>query len=137
MNAITRDFPPGGLRVSDADRDGALAELSEHLQAGRLTAEEFDQRSGQALRARTGGQLADLFTDLPVSDRAAGPASGADIRGRRWPLPISALRAALVVACLAVLATAIAGLGSHGLPAIVPVLALFLIIRRLTRRSIG
>jgi hypothetical protein len=74
----TRDYPPGDLRVSDADRDRALSELSEAFQVGRITAGEFDQRSGQALRARTGKELTGLLADLPLdrapAARAAGPA---------------------------------------------------------------
>ena len=35
MSTATKDSPSGGLRVSDADRDRAIAELSEHFQAGR------------------------------------------------------------------------------------------------------
>jgi hypothetical protein len=60
-----RDYPAGDLRVSDADRDRALSELSEAFQAGRITASEFDQRSGQALAARTGKELTTLLADLP------------------------------------------------------------------------
>jgi hypothetical protein len=69
MNTAARDYPAGDLRVSDAERDGALRELSEAFQAGRITAGEFDQRSGQALGARTGKELASLLADLPC-DRA-------------------------------------------------------------------
>jgi hypothetical protein len=69
MNTATRDFPDGDLRVSDADRDRALRELSEAFQAGRITADELDQRSGQALGARTGKELTALVADLP-RDRA-------------------------------------------------------------------
>ena len=47
MSTATKDYPSGGLRVSDADRDRAIAELSEHFQAGRLTAEELAARSGR------------------------------------------------------------------------------------------
>ena len=65
MDETGRGFPPGDLRVSDADRDRALAELSEAFQVGRLTAGEFDQRSGQALRSRTGSELTGLLADLP------------------------------------------------------------------------
>ena len=54
MSTQARGFPSGEMRASDADRDLALAELSEHFQTGRLTQEEFDERSGRALRARTG-----------------------------------------------------------------------------------
>ena len=45
--------PVGGLRVCDADRDRAPRELSEAFGAGRITAGEFDQRSEQALGARS------------------------------------------------------------------------------------
>ena len=76
MNTATSDYPAGDLRVSDADRDRALGELSEAFQAGRLTAGEFDQRSGQALGARTGKELTVLLADLPF-DRA-----GADTTAR-------------------------------------------------------
>jgi len=54
MNTALRDYPVGELRVSDADRDRALRELSDAFQAGRITTDEFNQRSGQALVARTG-----------------------------------------------------------------------------------
>jgi hypothetical protein len=70
---MTRNFPTGDLRVSDAERDAALAELSEHFQAGRLTQEEFDERSGRALSARTGNDLRELFTDLPAPGEPTGP----------------------------------------------------------------
>lgn len=70
MEAVTvdtpeRDFPQGAIRVSDAERDATVAELSQHYQQGRLTAEEFDERSAQALAAKTGDQLHALFVDLP------------------------------------------------------------------------
>ncbi len=65
MDTGIRGFPRGDLRVSDGERDQAVAELSEHFQAGRLTQDEFDDRSGRALQARTGGDLDGLFTDLP------------------------------------------------------------------------
>jgi hypothetical protein len=61
------NYPPGHIRVSDADRDRALSELSVAFQAGRITADEFDQRSGRALAARTGKELTALLADLPVA----------------------------------------------------------------------
>lgn len=71
MDGVGRGFPSGDLRVSDADRDRALSELSEAFEVGRLTADEFDQRSGQALRARTGRELTVLVGDLPVDGSPA------------------------------------------------------------------
>src|SRR6266487_6615703 len=64
MSTATRDYPSSRLRVSDADRDRAIAELSEHYQAGRLTTEELEDRTGRALQARTSADLAALFSDL-------------------------------------------------------------------------
>lgn len=73
----SRNYPPGDQRVSDAHRDHAVSELSEAFQAGRITADELEQRSGRALSARTGKDLTDLFTDLqkdnvPAARTAAG-----------------------------------------------------------------
>jgi hypothetical protein len=67
------NYPSGEFRVSDADRDRALSELSEAFQAGRITADEFDQRSEHALRARTGNELTALLADLPVANVPATP----------------------------------------------------------------
>jgi hypothetical protein len=71
MNTAAGDYPAGSLRVSDADRDRALSELSEAFQAGRITAGEFDERSGQALSARTGRDLTALLADLSLDRPAA------------------------------------------------------------------
>ena len=59
------------IRIGDAERDRAIASLGEHFAAGRLTAEEFDQRTDQALQARFNADLEPLFVDLP---RTAEPA---------------------------------------------------------------
>jgi Domain of unknown function (DUF1707) len=72
MDRDPRDFPPGDLRVSDAERDLAASELSRAFQVGRLTADEFEQRSTQAFAARTGKELTALLADLPVEDTPAG-----------------------------------------------------------------
>jgi DUF1707 SHOCT-like domain len=53
------------LRVSDAERDAAMAELGDHFQAGRLDSEEFSERLEAAASARTRGDLDRLMTDLP------------------------------------------------------------------------
>ena len=64
-------FPPGDLRVSDAERELAVSELSRAFQVGRLTTEEFQQRSEQAFAARTGNELTALLADLPVEREPA------------------------------------------------------------------
>ena len=71
MNGTTTSpYPPGDMRVSDADRDRAVSELTAAYQAPLLRHEEFDERSTKALHAATGKELTDLLTDLPA-DRAA------------------------------------------------------------------
>ena len=62
------------MRASDADRDAVLSDLSENFQAGRLTPEEFEDRTGRALAARTWGELKDLLRDLPGT--LPGPQAG-------------------------------------------------------------
>jgi hypothetical protein len=52
-------------RVSDADREGTVASLRDHLLAGRLTLEEFSERVEIAYRARVGHELARAREDLP------------------------------------------------------------------------
>lgn len=59
------------IRVSDADRELAVASLREHLLAGRLTLDEFSERVEDALRARVGGDLARIQEDLPAVSPAA------------------------------------------------------------------
>ena len=72
MNATSGNYPSAQMpsaqmKASDADRDAVLSDLSGHFQAGRLTTEEFEDRSGQALSARTWGELRNLLQDLPTS----------------------------------------------------------------------
>jgi len=55
------------IRIGDTERDRAIASLGDHFAAGRLTAEEFDQRTDQALKARFNEDLEPLFADLPRS----------------------------------------------------------------------
>jgi hypothetical protein len=62
---------PGQIRVSDADRERLVEELHEHTVAGRLTAEEYEERIGAVYAARTRSELDALRGDLPVSTVAA------------------------------------------------------------------
>jgi hypothetical protein len=58
---------PSRLRVADSDREQLVQELHEHAVAGRLTAEELEERIGGAYRATTRADLDALREDLPVS----------------------------------------------------------------------
>ena len=68
-----RDPAPGGLLISDADRDQLSAVLSEHMVEGRLTADELDQRVGQLLESRTRAQAAAVMAGLPALDAPERP----------------------------------------------------------------
>ena len=67
MGGSTADTPttPEHLRASDAERDHAVSELRNEFAEGRLSHETFMYRMQSALDARSRGQLAGLFTDLP------------------------------------------------------------------------
>ena len=55
------------VRVSDSDRDQAVASLREHLVQGRLSLEEFTQRMSAAYNATTSSELVELQRDLPAA----------------------------------------------------------------------
>ena len=68
------ESPP--LRASDAERDQVAASLREHCIAGRLTLDEFAERTDQALAARTKPELDAVTRDLPSSVAQAEPKLG-------------------------------------------------------------
>ena len=61
------------LRASDAERDVTLKVLDEHAAVGRLTLDELEERAGQALAAKTRGDLAALTGDLPAEAAGSPP----------------------------------------------------------------
>jgi hypothetical protein len=131
MNAVQDRYRPPQMRASDADRDAVVAALSEHFQAGRLTTEELEERTGQALAARTIGQLDELTADLP----APRPAEAATPVAPRGPGYLALIPLVAPVAVLAILAVALgASMGTHawGVWWVVPIA--LLIARRLSGR---
>jgi hypothetical protein len=58
-----------GLLAADSQRDEVVNRLSDAYASGRLTAEEFEHRSGKALSARTYGELDDVLHGLGQLDR--------------------------------------------------------------------
>jgi hypothetical protein len=99
LDRTNSGFPPGNLRVPEADRDEALAELGEAFQVGRITGEELEHRSEQVLVARTEAELAAPLADLPLTDLAARRAADLERASRldRWRLAADASAAAAVV----------------------------------------
>jgi len=55
----------GNVRIGDVEREEAARALGEHFATGRLDREEYDERLASAFAARTWGDLAPVFRDLP------------------------------------------------------------------------
>jgi hypothetical protein len=53
------------LRIGDAERNGAAAELREHYAHGRLTLDEFNHRLDAVFAAKTQQDLRRVTSDLP------------------------------------------------------------------------
>ena len=68
------------IRASDVDREVVVATLRDAYTAGRLTLEEFDERTSAAYASKTWGDLRKLTEDLPSQ-----PVLGSDVPGRRLP----------------------------------------------------
>lgn len=95
---------PRELRIGDREREAAISALGEHYVAGRITKEEYDERSAVAWQARTSSDLAPLFYDLPTlqaPNRAGTPvpvsASSRQRSRRSGPPLLPVLLLALVV----------------------------------------
>jgi hypothetical protein len=71
------------IRASDQDREVVVSTLRDAYTAGRLTLEEFDERTSAAYASRTWGELRKLTEDLPSQ-----PILGADVPGRPLPEPV-------------------------------------------------
>jgi len=82
------------LRIGDAEREAAVAALGEHYAAGRLSKDEFDERTAAALTAPTPSALAPLFLDLPAPHAAGSSVSTTPAAVRPHPgwLPRRTLR---------------------------------------------
>ena len=61
--------PRTDVRVSDADRQATVEQLSRHTGEGRLTLEEFEARVDEALEAKTHGELQLVLRELPAERR--------------------------------------------------------------------
>jgi class 3 adenylate cyclase len=81
---------PGALaeRVADADRDRTVTQLRESVVEGRLTLDEFSERVGSALQAKTRGDLVAVLADLPqpreTTERLPEQSTVTPRKRRRW-----------------------------------------------------
>jgi hypothetical protein len=73
------------MRVSDADRDEAVAVLREHLLAGRLTLEEFSERVEAALQAGSAPNWPGSRTTCPRSRSPRAARAGCTTAGASFP----------------------------------------------------
>ena len=107
------------MRAGDADRSTVVAALGRHLAEGRLTVDEFDERTAQAHAAVYLDQrpplLADLPGDPPPAPRPARPP------GRVPPVGLLVLVALVLTGSLVAAA--------HGFVPIFPIVLLFLFLR--------
>lgn len=82
------------MRVGDAERVAAADRLARHFSHGRLDQDELDDRLDRVMRARTAGDLTEVFADLPADEpvpasapagqpRPAGSGRPQPARGRR------------------------------------------------------
>lgn len=66
---MPRDEQLNRLRVTNQQRDNAVATLREAVADGRLGFDEFDERVNTAMGARTRGDIVDVLEDLVEPDR--------------------------------------------------------------------
>lgn len=125
---MTGNYLPAATMASDADRDAVVSDLSEHFQAGRLTAGELDERTGRALAARTWGELEEIVADLPAA-RPAPRATSARVRPRP-PVRRAAPSIATLIG-LGIAAVVLVNLAHGGWGLIWLLLPVLLITRRL------
>jgi hypothetical protein len=87
------------LRVSDAERTEVADRLSKHYGDGRLDQAEFNERMERAMGAKTRGDFAGLFADLPdLSEAGAAPPPPANRPTSRSPMYRLVLLILIIVA---------------------------------------
>jgi len=89
------------LRIGDAEREEAVADLGRHFADGRLTPLEHEERTALAFQARTGADLGALFADLPLLSPTR------DVTRRTWSA--QAFRIAWRLAAVALVAALLLG----------------------------
>jgi hypothetical protein len=95
---MSAPHPTNALRIGDAERERAAADLGEHYAQGRLSADEHAERLEQVWAARTAADLVPVFHDLPGGAYGARPVDppgrrpAPRWRGRRFlPVPLFAI----------------------------------------------
>jgi hypothetical protein len=94
------------VRIGDAERESAVSALGDHYLAGRISKEEYDERTSVAWRAKTNSELWPLFADLPALRPKTTPVhvpapNGAGRSGHKSRVPLLPLLL-VIVAVLAI-----------------------------------
>ncbi len=118
------------LRIGDLERDAAADALSAHYAAGRLDRVELDDRLAAVYAAKTGGQLAPLFVDLPGAQVALVGTPQPRSPGRRGP-SFHPLMLLLPV----VLVVSTVGAIAHGFPPVFLIVAVFWVAKARRRHG--
>ncbi|HIW63539.1 MAG TPA: DUF1707 domain-containing protein [Candidatus Stackebrandtia excrementipullorum] len=93
---MAADIERPDMRISDAERDEAIAHLQACAGEGRIDLDEFDDRCQAVAVAKTFGDLARIMADLPRPDKAKqaaadslelAPKSSSLSRRGRWLVP--------------------------------------------------
>lgn len=90
------NVPDREVRIGDADRERAMADLSMHYADGRLDHEEYDERLDAIWTARTQADLRVLFEDLPRPQVTYPSPVAGRARSRRRGLPVLPILALLI-----------------------------------------
>jgi Flp pilus assembly protein TadB len=125
------------LRIGDAEREQAARELGEHFALGRITVDEHTERLEQIWSARTAGDLAPAFRDLPrpraTQQQPRRPATSSTPvrRERSWDIP----RVPFLFKLLLAIVVVWWGF-HHPLFLLVAAIVWFLLVRRFVRRRL-
>lgn len=135
----------GSIRASDSDRENVAEILRVAYADGRLTLDEFDERTTAAYGAKTWAELRELTRDLPVGPnlgaaplraaRRQGPPGGI-APGQLPPGPLRPARPPLVfpVLPLVILFLVLAG-AAHTAVLIIPAVVILAVCLRMGRRG--
>ena len=109
-------------RASDAERQAVVEQLRLNCGEGRISIDEFGERTTRALAAQTGGELRALLNDLPIVPVPASPQERAD---RKRKARMAVLIPYLTVNAFLVLIWLVSSIGDgelHGFWPIWPIL---------------
>ena len=129
------------LFVSDTERDEVCRRLASAFSEGRITSTELDQRTSQALIARTHGDLEAVMRGLTVPTVSAPPVPPAPL-GYAPPVaqaPRVNPRMVFWIVCFFMAPSLLTGLSAQGPTGLLPVVVigpiLYLVYRRFYPRS--